>query len=109
MNQKPATQGFRRFASKATLTIAAILIIGAGVWLGGRHLSANGRWLPLSFGGLVVVMFLVIVVHSVHEEHVIKRTVAQALQGRDPFRDEDFGKRFYAKDLSGLAAQLRRL
>ena len=93
----------------AMVTIAAILVVGAGMWLIGRHLSANGPWPALSFGGLIAVMTLVILVHSIHEEHVIKRNVADALQGRAPLTDAEFGSRYYANDLAPLAAQLRRM
>lgn len=98
------------------VTIAAIAVIGAGAWLFGRHPSLNSpapsvqiSWLPWGIGGLILGVLVVILLHSIHEEHVLSRTVADALRGRDPLTDEDFGARYYANDLAPLAAQLRRM
>jgi hypothetical protein len=52
---------------------------------------------------------LVILLHSIHEEQVINRTVVESLRGRPPRTDEEFGRRHYANDLAPLAAKLRRL
>jgi hypothetical protein len=116
MNQKQSTPASRRFVVMAAVTIAAIALTGAGVWLFAQHLSANSsmpavqiRWTPLLIGGLIVAVFVVILLHSIHEEHVTSRTVADALRGREPLTDEEFGLRYYPTDLAPLAAQLRRI
>jgi|ERR1019366_1595392 hypothetical protein len=116
MKAKPNTQKSRTLTRTAAITIAAIVVIGAGVWLIGRHLTAIPsnladpiRWPAWFFGGLFVVVLLVILLHSIHEEHVISRTVADFLRGRPPMTDEEFGRRYYANDLAPLAAQLRRM
>ena len=54
-------------------------------------------------------MLLVVLLHSIHEEHVINRTVAESLRGRPPLTDEEFGRCHYANDVAPLAAKLRRL
>ena len=63
----------------------------------------------LCIGGLIVAVFVVITLHSIHEEHVISRTVAKTLHGRNPLTDEEFGKRYYANELAPQAAQVRRM
>jgi hypothetical protein len=103
MNQRELTQGLRRYAVMAVVAIAAILVIAAAAW------SCPTRWLVWAFGGLFVVMMLVILFHSIHEEHVISRAVVDALHGRDRLTDEEFGKHYYANDLAPLAVQLRRM
>jgi hypothetical protein len=103
MNQQESTQGLRRYAVMAAVVIAVVLVIAAAAWF------CPTRWLVWAFGGLFVVMMLVILLHSVHEEHVISRAVADALHGRDPLMDEEFGRRYYANDLAPLAAQVRRM
>jgi len=85
----------------AAVVIAAILVIAAVAWF------CPTRWLVWAYGGLFLVMMLVILLHSIHEEHVISRSVADALHGRDSLTDEEFGRRYYADDLAPLAAQLR--
>jgi len=87
----------------AAVAIAAILVIAAAAWF------CPPRWLVWAFGGLFVVMMLVIMLHSIHEEHVISRTVVDSLHGRDRLTDEEFGRHYYANDLTPLAAQLRRM
>jgi hypothetical protein len=98
----------------ALVTIVAIAVIGVGVWFFGRHLNSSTpslqiRWTPLCVVALIVGAFLLIVRYCIHEERVIGRAVADALGGRDRLTDEEFGKRYYAKDLAPLAAQLRRM
>jgi len=79
------------------------MVIAAVAWF------CSIRGLVWGFGGLFVVMMLVILLHSIHEEHVISRTVVDALHGRDRLTDEEFGRRYYANDLAPLAAQVRRM
>jgi hypothetical protein len=66
-------------------------------------------WTALCVGGLIVGVFLVIARHCIHEERALKRTVADALHGRESLTDEEFGRRYYANDLAPLVARLRRL
>jgi hypothetical protein len=103
MNQQESTQGLRRYAVMAAVVIAAILVIAAVAWF------CPTGWLVWAYGGLFVIMMLVILLHSVHEDHVISRTVVDALHGRDRLTDVEFGRRYYADDLAPLAAQVRRM
>lgn len=98
----------------AAVTIAAIALILAGAWLFAQRISANTsapggqfRWTPLCISGLIVGLLVVILLHFIREEHVLRRTVADALHGRERLTDEEFGKRHYPTDLAPLAAQLR--
>ena len=100
----------------AVITVAVVTVIGAGAWFFGWHLSPNSstsiiqiRWTSFCVGGLIVGLFLAILLHSLHEERVISRTVAATLQGRDSTTDEEFGRRYYANDLAPLAGRLRRI
>jgi len=101
---------------RALVIIAAALVIGAGVWLIGRHLSASSStladpipWPVWFFGALIVAMFLVILLHCIHEGRVTRRTVADALRGRDPLTDDEFGSCFYESGIAQVAVRLRRL
>jgi hypothetical protein len=106
-----------RSRSRSVLGVfAMIIVLCAGVWVFGRHFFANSssrliqfESAPVCFGGLFVGVMVVILLHSIHEENVTRRTVANALRGRNLSTDEEFGKRSYENDLAQLAAQLRRL
>lgn len=116
MNAKPRTQESKKLTRRTLVTIAAIAVIGAGVWLIRRYLSENPSapafpigWHTLVYGGPFVVMILVILRHSMHKERVTRRTIADALRGRDPLTDEEFGRRYFANDLAPIASQLRHM
>jgi hypothetical protein len=87
----------------AAVAIAAVLVVATAAWF------CPARWLVWALGGLFVVMMLAVLLHSIHEEHVISRAVVHALQGRDRLTDEEFGGHYYASDLAPLAARLRRM
>ena len=98
------------------LTTASIAVIGCAIWFFLDRLSANpaapavpSHWAPLCIGGLIVAVFLLILLHSVHEERVIRRTVADALRGREGLTHEEFGTRYFSTELAAPAAQLRRI
>ena len=87
----------------AAAAIVAILLIETVAWF------CPNRWHVWAFGGLFVVVMLVILLHAIHEEHVISHTVVDALHGRDCLTDEEFGEHYYANDPAPLAAQVRRM
>src|SRR5512135_3158948 len=103
MNQHGSTQGLGRYAVMATVVIAAIVVIAATAWF------CPTRGLVWVFWGFFVIVLLVILLHSIHEEHVISRTVIDSLHRRDRLTDEEFGRHYYADDLAPLASQLRRM
>jgi hypothetical protein len=51
----------------------------------------------------------VVILHEIHESRRIHQVVAEALQGRTPLTDEEFGSRFYDPAIAPVASRLRRL
>jgi len=116
MKSTPRMQESRRWHVRAVVMIVSIVLIGVGVRLSWRYLFSNSSisafpigWPTVIGGALFVVMLLAILLHSMHEERVTGRTVADALHGRDPLTDEELGRRFYEPDLAPIASRLRRL
>ena len=116
MQTKPQFSESRQLLTTALITIAAIVVIGAGVWLLGLHHSSHPstpadlmRWLAYGGCAAVVIVVLVIVLQGIHEIRTTRRVVAESLQGRPPVTDEEFGRQFYTPDTALVAVRLRRL
>jgi hypothetical protein len=84
----------------AIIGVAAGLIVRTpGVW----------GWPALwGFGGLGLVVGLIIL-QGVFEARRIRRVVGEALRGRPPLTDEEFGVRFFDPTIAPIAARVRRL
>ena len=116
MKSKSRMQESRRWPVRALVIIVSMVLIGVGVRLSWCYLFSNSStsafpigWHTLIGGALFGVMLLAILLHSMHEERVTGRTVADALHGRNLLTDEEFARRFYESDLAPIASRLRRL
>lgn len=115
MKAKARTQESGSLGWTKVILIAAIVVF-AGLCVLGLLLQLLSyppadtmRWLSFCGIGAVVAVVLVVILHGVHETRVTRRIVAQALEGRSPMTDEEFGSRFYEPAIAPIAARLRRL
>ena len=88
--------------------LLAVGIIGVAVWRIIRTPNLWGWPAVWGFGGLGIVV-AVVILHGVYETRGIRRVVAEALRGRPPLTDEEFGSCYYAPANAPVAARLRRL
>jgi len=88
--------------------LLAVGIIGVAVWRIIRTPNLWGWPAVWGFGGLGIVV-AVVILHGVYETRRIRRVVAEALRGRPPLTDEEFGSRFYEPAIAPVAARLRHL
>ncbi|MCW5555915.1 MAG: hypothetical protein KIS67_27625 [Verrucomicrobiae bacterium] len=88
--------------------LSAVAIIGLAVWLVARTPGVWGWPALWGFGGLGTVAALVIL-HGILESRRIRRVVGEALRGRPPLTDEEFGDRFFDPAIAPLATRLRQL
>jgi len=108
MNSKPRSQASKGLTWGALVALLAIAVIGAAVWWLIRTPGLQGWPAFWGFGALGVVVAMVIL-HGIYETRRIRRAVAEALRGRLPLTDEEFGSRFYEPEVAQVAARLRRL
>jgi len=115
MKAKARTRESMRLSWTTVIIIAAIVVF-VGLCLLGLFLhflsyppADTMRWLAFCGIGAAVLVVLAVILQGIHETRVTRRVVAQALAGRSPMTDEEFGSRFYEPAIAPVAAQLRRL
>jgi len=108
MNSKPQSQPSKGLTWGALVALQAIAVSGAVAWLLIRTPDLGRLPALWGFGALGVVV-AVLILHGIYETRRIRRAVAEALRGRPPLTDEEFGSRFYNPEVAQVAARLRRL
>ena len=108
MNSKPRSQASMGLTWGALVALLAIAVSGAVAWLLIRTPDLGRLPALWGFGALGVVV-AVLILHDIYETRRIRRAVAEALRGRPPLTDEEFGSRFYDPEVAQVAARLRRL
>ena len=91
MKSKPRMQESRRWPLRGLVMIVTIVLVGAGMRLSWPYFFSNPStsafpigWHTVIGGALFVVMLLAILLHSMHEERVTGRTVADAVLAATP-------------------------
>jgi len=100
----------------ALITLAVTVGVGVGVWWLGRCFSMAPATPADLMGGLAIggmgaagIWVVLVIWQGIHESRVIRQVVANALRGRAPLSDEEFGSRFYGPLLAPVASRVRRL
>ena len=115
MKAKARAQQSMRLSWTTVIIIAAIVVF-AGLCLLSLLLQLlsyppadTTRWLAYCGIGAAVIVVMVVILHGIHETRATRRVVAEALEGRSPMTDEEFGSRFYQPAIAPVAARLRHL
>jgi hypothetical protein len=108
MKPKPQSRVSGGLTWGALVALLAVVVIGAVAW---RLLRTPGLWgWPAFWGfGALGIVVGVVILHDIYESRRIRRVVAEALRGRSPLTEEEFGSRFYDPAIAPVASRLRRL
>ncbi len=108
MKPEPPSRESKGLTWGALGALLAVVVIGVAVWRLIRTpdlLSWPAVW---GFGVLGIVV-AVVILHDIYESRRIRRVVMEALRGRPPLTDEEFGTRFYDPAIAPVASRVRRL
>ena len=108
MKPKPQAQESGGLTWGALVALLAVVVIGVAVWRLIRTPGLSGWPAFWGFGALGIVV-AVVILHDIYESRRIRRVVAEALRGRPPLADEEFGSRFHDPAVAPVASRLRRL
>ncbi len=108
MKPKPSSRESGGLTWGALVGLLAAVVIGVAVWRLIRTPGLSGWPALWGFGGLGIVV-AVVIVHGIYESRKIRRVVVEALRGRPPLTDKELGSRFYDPAIAPVASRLRRL
>ncbi len=94
--------------------IIAAIVVFASLYLPGLFLhsmsyppSDTMRCITYCGLGAVVLVVLAVILHEIHETRATRRFVGEALRGRPPMTDEEFGRLFFETNVPPVASRLR--
>jgi len=108
MNSKPQSKESKSLTWGTLVALLAVAVSGAVAWLLIRTPDL-GRWPALWCFGALGIVVGALILHDIYETRRIRRAVGDALRGRPPLTDEEFGSRFYEPEVAQVASRLRCL